>query len=160
VVAVQRLAAWRGQPSLASRLLAALVAALVLAGGAAPSLYSFGQPHDHFILGGPPPPDWEHHEHVNPLTLFLGPIGTPAASDDVDEEAGLTVSRAVRSAPYGRVVSVSDGASPLVLSAVGVAIAPLALGHPDLDLAVANVPSPVFRLEPQNERGPGPPPPR
>jgi hypothetical protein len=160
VVAVRRLSAWRGQPRFATRLVAAFIAAIVLAGGAAPSLYSFGQPHDHFVLGGPPPPNLEHHEHVNPLAVFLGPIGTSDASDNSDDAAGSRLTRAARSAPFGRVVSVSAGASPLVLSGIGIAIAPLTLGQVDLDLAVAHVPSTVFRLLPQAVRSPAPPPPR
>jgi hypothetical protein len=50
----------------------ALLAVLVLLGGIAPALYSSGQPHDHFVLGGPPPIGWENHEHVNPLAVLLG----------------------------------------------------------------------------------------
>src|SRR5262249_6040261 len=100
---------------------AALLASLVLLGGIVPALYSYGQPHDHFVLGAPTA-EWEAHEHVNPLAVLIGPIA-PQSSTAAPAQSLTTARPSLgHQHGYGQVVSVSSGTAPLVLTELGFAI--------------------------------------
>jgi hypothetical protein len=138
----------------------ATLAVLVLLGGVVPALYSYGQPHDHFVLGGPPPVGWDEHEHVNPLTVLLGPIApmsaTPNDLGQLNAPDPLTRPRST----FGQVVSVSAGLSPLVLTDVGLAVGPVFVNWIARAVVFGPVASDDTALAAQTSRGPAPPPPR
>jgi hypothetical protein len=101
------------------RPVAALLVALVLAGGICPALYLGQIPHTHLFVGGPPPLDWEDHQHDNPLLELLGSPARALAADSGDligssaKPDGLDV---------GRVVSVYAGAPWAVMALIAVSL--------------------------------------
>jgi hypothetical protein len=137
-----------------------LLAVLVLLGGIAPALYSYGQPHDHFALGGLPPAGWEEHEHVNPLAVFLGPIATPPSVAAAIADPSPPPVPSDRKATAGRVVSVSSGLAPLLLTAVGIVVGPVPIDRFVAGSFFAVIAIDECRLVAQSVTGPRPPPPR
>jgi hypothetical protein len=137
-----------------------LLAVFVLLGGIAPALYSYGQPHDHFVLGGPPPAGWEEHEHVNPLAVLLGPVSAQPAVAAATADQLPPGAPSKQKATAGRVVSVSSGLAPLLVTAVGIAVGPVLIDR----LVGASVFTVVaiddHSLRAQSVRRPRPPPPR
>lgn len=135
---------------------------LVLAGGVCPALYGEMLPHTHLFVGGPPPANWEHHEHPNPLVEIFGPPpGAPSAPPDVGlaDPAASGPPPPSRLAP-GRVISLYPGADPSIVSVLDFAvIVPAALHVAGLALGIP-LRRPASRLLPQVAEGPAPPPPR
>jgi hypothetical protein len=137
----------------------AFLAVLVLLGGIGPALYSYGQSHDHFVLGGPPAVGWEEHEHVNPLTVFLGPIASQSSVAESAEQLPTSVPLNRRS-NVGRVVSVSPGSGPLLLTAIGIAVGPVVVDRFLGATGFITIVPDDYRLIAQAIRSPRPPPPR
>jgi hypothetical protein len=100
-----------------ARYVALVLATLVLAGGIYPSLYLGQLPHTHVFVGGPPPADWEDHQHENPLDYLFGPpVGsiTPSVATGQDRPGN----EKTPSWSDGRVVSVYSPAGALVVVTV------------------------------------------
>jgi hypothetical protein len=135
--------------------------ALVAAGGICPALYGEILPHAHLFIGGPPPPHWQHHEHPNPLVTFFGSLRTDPNDGQLQETTPLHSSNfATGSLAEGRVLSVYEGASTIILSLIAfdLIVALLAAIYP---LAVSfQINLTVSRSTPQTADGPIPPPPR
>jgi len=104
-----------------------LLATMVLSGGMFPAMYAGLMPHTHLFIGGPPPPDWEDHEHPNPLDALFGPpvaATSPLAHLSADQILnghgfGLSVPNGLGT---GRVVSIYQGSSILVLSLLALTV--------------------------------------
>lgn len=91
----------------------ATLLATVLAGSLAPALYGGSLPHAHLFLGGPPPPGWQRHAHLNPLAVFLGsPAPHPHESDQPAGEPGASADQR----HWGRVVSLYPAGVALIMS--------------------------------------------
>jgi hypothetical protein len=86
-------------------------------------LYAGQIPHDHIVVGGAAPLDWEQHGHLNPLLVFFGNLGSASPTD-----GRFTVADSVNAHPpseaglaSGRIVSLYSGSLAIVLSVIAVA---------------------------------------
>ena len=103
------------------RAIVMLLATMVLSGGMFPAMYAGTMPHTHLFIGGPPPPDWQDHQHPNPLDALFGPPVATASPAARLAAAQVSAENILDSAlptglGTGRVVSIYQGSSILVLS--------------------------------------------
>lgn len=139
-----------------------LLLALLLAGGLCPALYAGQVPHAHLFVGGPPPPNWEHHDHDNPLIILLGaPPGPVTRPDEVSAPGarGSAVNSSSAPVTTGRVVSLYAGSPILVISIIDFATLHVLVGAMGaVEFARRLRPLEITPPAEPNRRPPSPPP--
>jgi hypothetical protein len=128
----------------------------VLLGGIFPVLYGDLLPHEHLFLGAAPPPNWEQHEHPNPVLLLLGRAGAVAN--------GSTLARLGRTSPpvaqTNRVISVYSGVAGIIAFVAALDVTFLAMRLAALLTHWTTIELAGDGRQLATARGPAPPPPR
>lgn len=115
------------------RVVAVILTAAVLLGGVFPPLYGEVLPHEHLFVGGPPPVNWQSHEHPNPLITLLRASAHPSATVNGTNAEALPTNALAQ----GQVVSLYSGSLLLVVTIFALDLA--------LPLADALPPPPLVR---------------
>ena len=90
--------------------------ACVLPGGILPALYGPLLPHAHVFLGGPPPVNWEQHEHPSLLSMLAGQPSAVSLTNPRDNSTSSTSSSVVGTSLHpGKVVSLYDGTFTILI---------------------------------------------